>query len=142
VAGRGELPESLVNSCAKFGVQLEHVGSGEELSDSDIAAALDRADVLLAPYRNVTESASALVAMAWGLPTLGYSSGALVRLLNNKSRVAVNDSIALAERLEKFRLRPWPTYQETLDALTIKCIAGWGAILAAAAEGSSAPSKK
>jgi|GEM_PF-6746460 len=132
VVGPGRLPGCVAAVAAATGVVLERSSDGFA-TDAEVVAAVRGADLLLAPYRAATASATVALALTAGLATVGYASGTLVDLLTPASVVPVGDAAALGALAASFLSAPWPTYAVSADELAAAARVQWSRALAAAA---------
>ena len=125
VAGRSTgVPDSLGLALARVGVRLELPGEGRDLSEAELLTWLARAQAVVAPYTNATESGTLILCLTLGVPVIARRSRATERLvvpgflygdLDEFSRVArISASVSHGAT---FRLTP-----AEQDAL---CLEGW-----------------
>ena len=93
------------------------------LSDDDLVQGLQQAAVVLAPYSDVTESGSVILAITVGRPVLGLDSPGLRRLLEGRSRTQTPE--ALGRLVRDFLHTSWTTACVDGPALDRASIAGW-----------------
>ena len=79
VCGKGPLDPALRAALAEVAAVDDRSAEGFA-SDTDVAAALRAADVLVAPYRAVSQSGSVAMAVSAGLRVVAYDTGALATL--------------------------------------------------------------
>lgn len=102
------------------------------LGDDDLVQGLQQAVVVLAPYTDVTESGSVILAITVGSPVLGLDSPGLRRLVTDRSRAQNPES--LGRLVREFLLRPWPTSSADGPELDRASIIGWRDALRAVTE--------
>ncbi|WP_207345851.1 glycosyltransferase [Arthrobacter sp. E3] len=84
----------VLDSCVNTVVQ----GDGNSyVSDNQLYAALMFADVLIAPYENVTASGTIMMALSLGKPVVAFSNENLIRFLPEQCLVEPGNVIALVE---------------------------------------------
>lgn len=107
---------------------VEYAGeAGQFVDEQSLLAALKGADLLLAPYTEVTASGSVTLAFSLGLPTLGLLSDGLSLLLSERSMGA--DPLDLAQLIGDFLQNPWETYRVDYEDYTNSARLQWRAIL-------------
>jgi hypothetical protein len=93
--GKGHLTHDQVNALTDAGVEvvLPHT---DFLSDEELGQGLRGTDLVIAPYRQVTQSGSVLLALSAGVNVVAYHSAALETLLSDRCLVTPGDVHALA----------------------------------------------
>ncbi len=129
LAGRNAAAGNQTALIEASGVSVVRVNKGPFATDSEVAEAMQLADLLLAPYVDVTQSGTVTLALTIGLPVLGYDSGGLKELLSPRARVAVGNHAELGARVDAFRASPFETFSMTPDELCEKATAAWRAVL-------------
>lgn len=127
ILGPDRLPNSTVNYLQELGISCEHVGTGNGPSDGDLIAGLQRANVVIAPYRSVTESGSIHLTLGLGVPVLAYDSPGLAHVVNARS--TATSATGLGDLVSDFLAQPWPTYTPHAFELYRKCTNDWQGIL-------------
>ncbi|WP_299169895.1 glycosyltransferase [uncultured Arthrobacter sp.] len=93
--GRGQLTPEIRN--AAEGLMLVDRMDSRGVDDHLLTAEVTNADVLVAPYRQVTQSGSVVLALSFGVPVAAYSAGALPDLVDDRCLVPLGDSQRLFE---------------------------------------------
>jgi hypothetical protein len=126
IASSESVPDSLVSACATRGVVLEQ-HYGRRLDDSEFVALVASCDLVLAPYREVTESSSVVLAQTLGVPTIAYESAAMSRRLTPRSLAGGPGE--LAHLANQYLEEPWDTYLAAPPALDLACRESWEPLL-------------
>lgn len=127
VLGPDRLPSSTEALLNANGVMCEYVGSGGGPSDDELVEGLLEADVMIAPYRSVTESGSIHMALSLRVPVLAYESSGISHIVNEDSMAASPHSFGYM--LERYLENPWPTYTSRATQQHDQCRQDWRAIL-------------
>lgn len=92
--GRGELTPELRTAAVGLSLidKMDVKGVSDEVLCSEVAAA----DVLVAPYREVTQSGSIILALSFGVPVVSYRSGAVIEVVDPKCLAVVGDVMQLS----------------------------------------------
>lgn len=127
ILGPDRIPEPTEVLLRTLGVTCEYVGSGCGPSDDQLVAGLRSADVMIAPYRSVTESGSIHMALSSGVSVLAYESPGVAHILNEKSMASTPKEFGalLGEYLEA----SWPTYRPEAMDIHEQCYKDWRDIL-------------
>jgi glycosyltransferase involved in cell wall biosynthesis len=96
-AGKGSCDE-VIAKMAQL-VDVTRKPSDRLLSDIEVAQELAKSDVLIAPYRLVTGSATVVLALSRGLNVIAYDAGALAEIVNADGLVRHGDEAGFAERI-------------------------------------------
>jgi glycosyltransferase involved in cell wall biosynthesis len=124
VIGPQPLSALLRERLAAAGVRSLNVSElPRPVSDTELIGRLLCSDVVIAPYKAVTETSSIHLAIALGVPVLGYESDALSRLLTKQSMATTAGG--LGRLLDAFAAAPWPTHAVSLPALVSAAERGW-----------------
>ena len=126
--GPGRLPRQ-VEDMLQPGGGARRAGKGGFVPDREFIETIRGADLLVAPYRDVTQSGSATLAMTVGTPIIGYASGGLLDLLSPQSLVPEGDAVKLAERVSSFLDGGWDSYISSPNELYQECLAAWATLL-------------
>jgi glycosyltransferase involved in cell wall biosynthesis len=107
---------------SEYGLEQHVVLDTRYIPNEEIAGIFDRADVLVLPYLNATQSAVAGIALANALPLIASRSGGLSEIVTenvNGLLFPVGDSDALAEKLIfYFSNNLGPVFAKNLLAVT------------------------
>lgn len=114
IAGTGTLPEDVDQLLSRRGFRTDLQLSDKSLSDFEIASALVKADVVLAPYPLATASGTVMLAVSAGVPVLGFDSPGISDVLTDSSTVPVGSFEQLGHLVETWRVAPFETHR--LDA--------------------------
>lgn len=107
VVGGEKLPLSIRAAVEEAGVEVDEPFARPP-SDEALQKALTSCDVMLAPYRSVTESGSIILAESVGVPVLSLTAEALSASLNERSMAGSEEE--LGSLLRAFLRSPWPTF--------------------------------
>lgn len=127
ILGPDRLPSPTETLLHNSGVMCEYIGDGGGPSDKQLIEGLLSADVMIAPYRSVTESGSVHMALSLRVPVLAYESPGLSHVLNDQSMAASPESFG--HLLERYLETQWCTYTERATKLHSQCSRDWSAIL-------------
>lgn len=127
ILGPDRLPSTTEAILHMSGVTCEYVGSGAGPSDDELIAGLTSADVMIAPYRSVTESGSIHMALSLQVPVLAYDSPGVSHIVHEKSMAP--SARALGDLLARYLRDPWPTYTVRATRLHEQCVEDWRKIL-------------
>lgn len=129
VAGPGTPSEQWQADVRSTGAEVELVGSGEFVDDETLAAALNDADLIVAPYVGATQSSTAILALTCGVPMVAYRVGALPGLLTDRSLTPAGEPTPLGQRVVEFLSDPWHTWRVGEAELDMRCAAGWQRVI-------------
>jgi glycosyltransferase involved in cell wall biosynthesis len=127
VLGPDRISDTTMSVLKENGVTCEHVGSGTGPSDAELISGLETADVMIAPYRSVTESGSIHMALSLRVPVLAYASPGVEHIVNSRSMAPSSEEFG--QLLSRYLAEPWPTYTATARNLHQKCEQDWNEIL-------------
>ena len=127
VLGPDKLAPETEQQLAEHGVTVEHPRGGSILSDDDLITGLLSSEVMIAPYRAVTESGSVHMALSLNVPTLAYQSQGLGHILTSNSMA--DGPGGLGRLLAHFFESPWPTFTSRATNLYDECSIEWKAVL-------------
>ncbi len=126
IAGSGKIRAEAFAAAERIGLKLMRAGDESGVDDAELAASLLETDLLVAPYRSVTESGSVALARTFGIPAVGYADGSLAESLTPMSLAPVGRADVLAKVIREFRdCGGWETYTEPLDVWTRNVRDGW-----------------
>jgi len=111
-------------------VPVVDMSRDDALDDEAIAAAFAEADVLVAPYRNPTDSGTVMLSLTAGVPVVAFDGGALRTHLPDESLVRMEDWAALRERCERASELAVP--DEWVDEAAAAATDGWRSVLTSA----------
>ena len=129
VLGPDRLPARVSTDLAGYDVRPVHP-QRLPLDDSDLVTGLRGVDLVLAPYRDVTESGSVILAVTAGRPVLGLDSPGLRRLLTERSRADTPED--LGRLVRDFIRSPWVTTRDDGVSLDSASASAWRIALRAA----------
>lgn len=127
ILGPDRLPSTTEAILHMSGVTCEHVGPGAGPSDEQLIDGLKSADVMIAPYRSVTESGSIHMALSLQVPVLAYNSPGVSHIVHERSMAPTPR--ALGDLLARYLRDPWPTYTVRATRLHEQCVEDWKRIL-------------
>lgn len=104
---------------------IEDRSRNEWIEDSELAAGLRWADVLVAPYEAVTESGTVQLALTLGVRVVAFSGGALDRSLIPSALVEKGDYEALTQAILDVTQTCSSTAQWTSSSRASACLEGW-----------------
>lgn len=104
-------PET-VELLAALDVRVQNI-SDKAPTDAELNAGLLGSDLVIAPYRSVTESGSILLALSIGVPILAYSSPAVASVLVRSAQAAGPSE--LGGLIGQFLSSPWQTNADATD---------------------------
>jgi glycosyltransferase involved in cell wall biosynthesis len=99
IAGRGQISESLLSKIKLFNINLKNYW----LSNEELCDLLNEADVLIAPYKQATQSGIVITALTYGVPIIATDIGANSEFIEDGKDgflVNPNDSNELANKIE------------------------------------------
>lgn len=128
IVGPSMLSPTIAAELLSLGVEQEYATLGRAPTDLEVHDALLASDVVIAPYRRVTESGSVLLALSLGVPVLGYRSHALDRVVTESS--LASDAGGLGSILATFLKVPWETFRVTPAEIASESGEGWKNALA------------
>jgi glycosyltransferase involved in cell wall biosynthesis len=99
IAGKGFLKEELKEKIKTLGIELKNYW----LKNEEIEELLNKADILVAPYKKATQSGIAIFSLLYQIPIVATSVGAFPEYIDdnfNGLLVPPNDFQSLAEKIE------------------------------------------
>ena len=130
VIGRGEVP-ALVREAADGLVLVDSMLPGG-VDDRRLVAAVRDAVVLLAPYRQATQSGSVLLAVTLGVPVVAYRAGAVAEHVPDSHLAPVGDVGGLRQVLLGVLRRPGDEASVDVDAWGDHVARAWDGVLSGA----------
>ncbi|MFJ6355779.1 glycosyltransferase [Pseudarthrobacter oxydans] len=127
ILGPDRLSDDVEAALQESSVTTEYVGSGAGPTDDQLITGLKSADVMIAPYRSVTESGSVHMALSLKVPVLAYESPGLSHIVNEQSMAPT--PLAFADLLTRYFQDPWPTYTGQAFNLHEQCTEDWRRVL-------------
>ncbi|HZU49103.1 MAG TPA: hypothetical protein VFA16_17890 [Mycobacterium sp.] len=109
------------------GVRVINFSSDDVLGDPEIAAALNRTDVLAAPYKNVTDSSTIMLALSAGIAVVGPRAGAVSGYLREEWQVAPGDVRGAA--LLCMSAVDWSVPEGWINRVREESVLGWRRVL-------------
>lgn len=125
IAGTGRIPQDVDQLLSTRGYRTELHVSEKSLSDLEIASALVKADVVLAPYPLATASGTVMLAVSAGVPVLGFDSPGISDVLTESSTVPVGSFEELGRLVETWRLAPFETHRLAAREYDQMVCRGW-----------------
>lgn len=115
--GRGQLSNAQAQELHASGILVD-APNEDFLTDEVFALRLAAVDLVVAPYHQVTQSGSVMLALTAGKGVLGYADGGLSDILSEKSLVPLGDVLSMAQKVDDYLISPWPSVrgEGTLDA--------------------------
>ena len=105
IAGRSSLPTGeLERLSAELGIQDSVEFDLRFLSDAELARLLERADMVIFPYRDIDASGALMLALPYGKPVIASRLGIFSEILEDEKTallVGVDDHQALARAIER-----------------------------------------
>jgi glycosyltransferase involved in cell wall biosynthesis len=101
IAGRGDLPPELAKVAGELGIVLKNYW----LSNEELGSLIGSADVIVAPYKEATQSAVVMMAIAYLTPVITTNVGSLADYVTdgyNGFVVGPGDAPAIAAGIQKF----------------------------------------
>lgn len=101
MAGRGDLPQELINAAGELGIVLKNYW----LSNEELGSLIGSADVIVAPYKEATQSAVVMMAVSYLTPVITTNVGSLSDYVTdgyNGFVVGPGDASAIAAKVQKF----------------------------------------
>ncbi|WP_371706710.1 glycosyltransferase [Pseudarthrobacter sp. NIBRBAC000502772] len=127
ILGPERIPASTSELLRATGATCEYVGSAGGPTDDELINGLESADVMIAPYRSVTESGSIHMALSIRVPVLAYESPGVAHIINAASTAPTRKEFG--DLLAKYLDVPWQTYTPDAFDLHKRCITDWRRIL-------------
>ncbi|MDJ0408173.1 glycosyltransferase [Rhodococcoides fascians] len=125
IAGTGRIPQDVNQLLSTRGYRTELHVSEKSLSDLEIASALAKADVVLAPYPLATASGTVMLAVSAGVPVLGFDSPGISDVLTESSTVPVGSFEELGRLVETWRSAPFETHRLAAREYDQMVCRGW-----------------
>lgn len=117
------------------GLTLTDLGLDRFLSDEELLSEVARATLLIAPYREATQSATIVLAFNAGLNAVGFNVGAIPDLLRSEALAARDDVQDLVDRACRFAVNHETTYRLTVDEYRGAVKKDWERVIAHSFEG-------
>ncbi|KLN70453.1 hypothetical protein ABM90_17175 [Rhodococcus erythropolis] len=128
LVGCSEVPEDLW-----IAVQESAVGTVEAVhfpvSDSDLVSHISRADLILAPYIEPTQSGSLILALTVGATAIAFEGGAIGELLPDRQLIGRGDSAEFAKRAFEVLDQGGSSWRVSAVQLDADCWRSWLKIL-------------
>lgn len=99
------------------------------LSDEELIQELRRADLVVAPYVQPTQSGSLILALTVGVPAIAFSGGAITDILGRSHLVRMGDVIEFANSVDILSSQEKPGWLDTSATMDIKCLESWRILL-------------
>jgi glycosyltransferase involved in cell wall biosynthesis len=106
LAGDGKMRKGLEILTRALGIENRTTFTGQLSTESEINAALDKADLFVLPSRSEGLPRAMIEAMARGLPCIGSDVGGIPELISASSLVPADDAPALAAKIEEVLTTP------------------------------------
>jgi hypothetical protein len=127
VLGPDRLSAELEVQLKEHGVTCEYPSEGRAPTDDELVRGLLASDLMIAPYRSVTESGSVHMALGLDVPVLAYCSRGLARIVNEKSMSGTADDLGFL--LSDYFSGPWHTFTAEAKNLPIESVDTWRLLL-------------
>lgn len=127
VLGPDRLPPKIEKPLTDSHVVCEYIGSENGPTDAELVFGLQECNLMIAPYRSVTESGSIHLALSLDVPVLAYESPGVSHILNSRSMAA--GPTQLGRKLSSFFESAWETFTPHAAELHKACSDDWERIL-------------
>ncbi|MFZ8786698.1 glycosyltransferase family 4 protein, partial [Thermocrinis sp.] len=99
IAGRGKINKDLEHKINELGIIFKNYW----ISNEELCRLIENCDVLVAPYKNATQSGMVSVALAYGVPIIATNVGSFSEYIKdgvNGFLIDVDDYLGLAEKIK------------------------------------------
>jgi glycosyltransferase involved in cell wall biosynthesis len=128
IAGRGKIDKDLENKINELGIIFKNYW----ISNEELCQLIENCDVLVAPYKNATQSGMVSVALAYGVPIIATKVGSFSEYIKdgvNGFLIDVDDYFTLAERLKILYQNRWLFMEMAQKAKEIGKLYKWNSIM-------------
>jgi Glycosyltransferase len=133
IAGRGKIDKDLENKINKLGIIFKNYW----ISNEELCQLIENSDVLVAPYKNATQSGMVGVALAYGVPIIATNVGSFSEYIKdgvNGFLIDVDDHLGLAEKIKVLYQNRWLVIEMAKKAKEIGELYKWNSIMKKAIE--------
>jgi glycosyltransferase involved in cell wall biosynthesis len=133
IAGRGKIDKHLENKINELGIIFKNYW----ISNEELCRLIENCDVLVAPYKNATQSGIVSVALAYGVPIIATNVGSFSEYIKdgvNGFLVNVDDNLTLAEKIKVLYQNRWLVVEMAKKAKEIGELYKWSSIMRKAIE--------
>jgi glycosyltransferase involved in cell wall biosynthesis len=133
IAGRGKIDKDLENKINELGIIFKNYW----ISNKELCRLIENCDVLVAPYKNATQSGMVSVALAYGVPIIATNVGSFSEYIKdgvNGFLVDVDDYLTLAEKIKVLYQNRWLVVEMAKKAKEIGELYKWSSIMKKAIE--------
>ena len=133
IAGRGKIDKDLENKINGLGIIFKNYW----ISNEEICQLIENCDVLVAPYKNATQSGMVSVALAYGVPIIATNVGSFSEYIKdgvNGFLIDVDDYLTLVEKIKVLYQNRWLVVEMAKKAKEIGELYKWSSIMKKAIE--------
>jgi glycosyltransferase involved in cell wall biosynthesis len=133
IAGRGKIDKDLENKINEIGIIFKNYW----ISNEELCQLIENCDVLVAPYKNATQSGMASIALAYGVPIIATNVGSFSEYIKdgvNGFLIDVDDYLTLAEKIKVLYQNRWLVVEMAKKAKEIGELYKWSSIMRKAIE--------
>jgi Glycosyltransferase len=133
IAGRGKIDKDLENKINELGIIFKNYW----ISNEELCRLIENCDVLVAPYKNATQSGVVSVGLAYGVPIIATSVGSFSEYIKdgvNGFLIDVDDYLTLAEKIKVLYQNRWLVVEMSKKAKEIRELYKWNSIMKKAIE--------
>jgi len=128
IAGRGKIDKDLENKIN----ELDIIFKNYWISNEELCRLIENCDVLVAPYKNATQSGMVSVALAYGVPIIAINVGSFSEYIKdgvNGFLIDVDDYLTLAEKIKVLYQNRWLVVEMAKKAKEIGELYKWSSIM-------------
>jgi glycosyltransferase involved in cell wall biosynthesis len=128
IAGRGKIDKDLENKINELGIIFKNYW----ISNEELCQLIENCDVLVAPYKNATQSGIVSVALAYGVPIIATNVGSFGEYIKdnvNGFLIDVDDHLGLAEKIKVLYQNRWLVVEMAKKAKEIGELYKWSSIM-------------
>jgi starch synthase len=128
IAGRGKIDKDLENKINELSIIFKNYW----ISNEELCQLIENCDVLVAPYKNATQSGVVSVSLAYGVPIIATNVGSFSEYIKdgvNGFLIDVDDYLTLAEKIKVFYQNRWLVVEMAKKAKEIGELYKWNSIM-------------
>lgn len=128
IAGRGKIDKDLENKINELGIFFKNYW----ITNEELCQLIENCDVLVAPYKNATQSGMISVALAYGVPIIATNVGSFSEYIKdgiNGFLISVDDYFSLAEKIKILYQNRWLVVEMAKKAKEIGELYKWNSIM-------------
>jgi Glycosyltransferase len=128
IAGRGKIDKDLENKINELSIIFKNYW----ISNEELCQLIENCDVLVAPYKNATQSGIISVALAYGVPIIATNVGSFSEYIKdgvNGFLIDVDDHLTLAEKIKVLYQNRWLVMEMAQKAKEIGELYKWSSIM-------------